>query len=453
MSATRSADAIPTSVPSVPAPVPPDDADAWYAPNVKEQRELYPGVVATIVDAGDSFEYRLREPLLSPAGERQLEAIREHFAGANLSRPLTREGTREQLSRGFEPKYRRAIERLIDATPEGLRRVRYYALRDLRGLGELTPLALDESIEVADAAEDALIVHTEHYAPAVTGLPGDPDFLDRFVSERLDTYTVEFRSFEVPVVVYREHLIGSDAFTTKYAVREPGLLPGDRELVEECKTRIWETNVDGVVEDRGAFVRERARLVLSRLLTARNTRAWADAARYRLRSALATYDLAVPPIDDRFAEDRLEDLIYYVLRDYVGEGKLTIPIRDGHLEDIEANRVGERVKVVPRSTVAHDRRMPTNLVFEDKSQWVLADYSWRAPPGTARIRPPASTQYRSTSTSAPIPSRSRSSAERCATAPSSSPPSVLLTVAEPARSGTSSVGESARLMSSPRARA
>ncbi|AGN01327.1 type II secretion system protein [Salinarchaeum sp. Harcht-Bsk1] len=356
--------------PPVPAPVPPDDPDAWYAPDVREQTELCPGVVATIEAVDESFAYRIREPALSPGDEERLATILDHFGDATLSRPLTREGTREQIAAGFDEKYRRAIERLVDATNEGLRRVGYYALRDLRCLGELTPLALDQSIEVADAAEDALIVHTEHYAPAVTDLPGDPDFLDRFVSERLDTYTVAFREFEIPVVVYQEHLIGSDAFTTKYAVREPDLLPGDEALVEECKTKVWETNVDGVVEDRGAFVRERARLVLSRLLTARNTRAWFDATRYRVRSALATYDLAIPPIDDRFAEDRLEDLVYYVLRDYVGEGKLTIPIRDVHLEDIEANRVGERVKVVPRSTVSHDRRMPTNLVFEDETAFV-----------------------------------------------------------------------------------
>lgn len=29
-------------------PVPPGDPDAWYAPDVRAQRELYPGVVATV---------------------------------------------------------------------------------------------------------------------------------------------------------------------------------------------------------------------------------------------------------------------------------------------------------------------------------------------------------------------------------------------------------------------
>ena len=80
--------------------------------------------------------------------------------------------------------------------------------------------------------------------------------------------------------------------------------------------------------------------------------------------------LGVPPVDGRYEDGRLADLVYYVLRDYVGEGQLTVPIRDPNLEDIEANRVGERVKVVPRTDVGHDGRIPTNLTFEQESAFV-----------------------------------------------------------------------------------
>ncbi|PSQ16384.1 secretion system protein [Halobacteriales archaeon QS_8_69_26] len=327
----------------------------------------------------------------------------------------------------------------------------YHALRDLKCLGELTPLALDDRIESADAGAggeravdapgrggpdrqagvdetnvtriegepeagitriedrdrgsasqgggsreetpdaggdddrppaDRLVVHTADYAPAVTDLPPDPAHIDRFVAERLDSYRVPFRGFEVPVVVYRDNLLGADPFAAKYAVLEPDLLPGDRDLVAECKERIWEGNVEGVVEDRGAFVRERARQFFSRQLTARNTRAWLDAAAHRVRTALSSYGVGVPPVDDRYAEDRLTDLVYYVLRDFVGEGKLTVPVRDPNLEDIEANRVGERVKVVPRDSIAHDGRMPTNLVFEDESEFVNVVTQLAASDGT-----------------------------------------------------------------------
>ena len=58
------------------------------------------------------------------------------------------------------------------------------------------------------------------------------------------------------------------------------------------------------------------------------------------------------------------------MRDYVGEGPLTIPLRDPHLEDIEANRVGERIKVVPRADLGlADARVPTNLQFDDEARF------------------------------------------------------------------------------------
>jgi type IV secretory pathway ATPase VirB11/archaellum biosynthesis ATPase len=374
---------------AVPPPLPPDDPEAWYAPDVRAQYELRPDVVATVRETDDAFAYEVREPRLSTADWHALERVRDHFEGANLRRPLTREGTAERMAAGFAPKYRRALKRLTDGTPAARRRIAYHALRDLRCLGALTPLALDDAIEVADSAGDRLVVHTADFAPAETDLPADPEYMERFVSERVDSYTVPFRGFDVPVVLYREHLLGNDAFTTKYAVVEPDLLPGDEALVEECKERIWEANVDEVIvpgageggDTREAFIRDRATAFLSRQLTARNTRAWAEAATYRVRTALAEYGVGVPPVDGRYAEDRLSDLVYYVLRDYVGNGKLTVPVRDPNLEDIEANRVGERVKVVPRSDVGQGR-VPTNLAFHDEREFVNVVTQLAAADGT-----------------------------------------------------------------------
>ncbi len=74
--------------------------------------------------------------------------------------------------------------------------------------------------------------------------------------------------------------------------------------------------------------------------------------------------------------------MYYVLRDYVGEGILTVPIRDPNLEDVEANRVGERVKVVPRTDVAGGGRVPTNLVFEEETEFVNVAIQLAASDGT-----------------------------------------------------------------------
>jgi len=365
---------------TVPAPVPPDDPEAWYAPDVREQDEVHPGVVVTVRQA-DGFRYEVREPLLSPGDRDALATVEAHFDGANVERPRTREGAIERMERGFDPKHRRVIDRLVDCSPAGRRRVAYHALCSLACLGELTPYALDGRIDVADVTEDTVVVHTEDYAPVETNLT-EPDYIERFASERVERHTVTFQGFEIPVIVYREHLLGSDPFTTKYAVREPDLLPGDEELIAACKERVWETSVEGIVEDRVAFVRGRAASLLARQLTVRNTTEWVDAVVYRTRSALAELDLAVPPLDQRFADDRLDDLLYYVLRDLVGHGKLTVPIRDHTLEDIEANRVGERVKVLPRADLGHDGRVPTNLSFEDESAFVNVVTQLAADDGT-----------------------------------------------------------------------
>ncbi len=356
--------------PTVPAPVPPDDPEAWYAPDVHHQDEIYPGVVVTVGETDAGFDYSVREPSLTGADAAALETVAEYFAGANLDRPHTREGAVERMETGFDPKHRRVIDRLVDCSPEARRRVDYRALCALACLDELTPYALDSQIDVADASEDCVLVHTDDFAPARTDLDPDVDYLDRFASERLEQHTVAFHEFEIPVIVYRENLLGGDAFAVKYAVREPDLLPGDEELIEECKERIWEASPDGVLEDEVAFVRERARTLLSRQLTIHNTRAWLDSVAYRVRTALAEYDLAVPPVGNRFADDRLEDLLYYVLRDLIGYGKLTVPVRDPTLEDVEANRVGERIKVVPRVDVGHNDRVPTNLTFDEEREFV-----------------------------------------------------------------------------------
>ncbi|WP_135364270.1 type II/IV secretion system ATPase subunit [Halosimplex halophilum] len=367
---------------AVAPPLPPDDPEAWYAPDVRSQTEVSPGVVVTIRETATGFDYQVREPGLTDDGRGQLDRVLDYFGDASLERPRTREGAAERMADGFGPKHRRVIDRLVDAAPGVRRRIEYHALSELGCLGRLTPYALDDRIDVADVTGDGVVVHTERFAPAETDLPADPAYLDRFTSERLDRHTVDFHGFEVPVVVYRENLLGSDSWMTKYAVREPDLLPGDADLVAECKERIWETDVDGVVDDEAAFVRDRARELLSRRLTARNTRAWFDAARHRVRSALAEWGLAIPPVDDRYATDRLDDLVYYVLRDYVGYGKLTVPVRDDRLEDVEANRVGERVKVVPRDEVGHSERIPTNLTFDDESEFVNVVKQLAAEDGT-----------------------------------------------------------------------
>ncbi len=387
-SGTGRSDGTPWPAATVPAPRPPDDPDAWYAPAVRAQYEPVSGIVTTIRERDGEFVHESRRPPLSPTDEAALATVRDHFSATRHRRPLTRQGVLERANRGFEPKYERAIDRLLETTPAARRRIDHHALSELRLLDDLTPLAVDPRIEVADVGDsDELVVHTESFAPVRTGVSADTEYVDRVAGERLHRYTVPFAGFDVDVVVYRERLLGSDRFETKYAVLEPDLLPGDEALIDECKSRIWEANVDRVVTDRESFVADRARRFLARRLLADNARAWLDATRYRVRSTLATYGLAVPPVDSRYARDRLDDLVYYVLRDYVGEGILTVPIRDSNLEDVEANRVGERIKVVPRTTVFDDAggagdRVPTNLAFTTEREFVNVVTQLAASDGT-----------------------------------------------------------------------
>jgi type IV secretory pathway ATPase VirB11/archaellum biosynthesis ATPase len=74
----------------------------------------------------------------------------------------------------------------------------------------------------------------------------------------------------------------------------------------------------------------------------------------------------VPLVSRRFADDLHDVLLYYVLRDPIGYRPLTFPILEPPLEDSEANRVGERLKVVPRG----GGREPTNLTFDDEAAFV-----------------------------------------------------------------------------------
>ena len=374
---------------AVPAPIPPADPDAWYAPDVRAQYESAPGVVATIrsLETG-GFAYDVREPRLSPADERALDAVRAHFASAHGRRPLTRAGAIELAAAGFEPKYARVLDRLLTVSDAARRRLDYHALRTLRLFGDLTPIALDERIAVADVGdEEELVVHTDAFAPLATGIDADATYIERVAGERVARYAVEFAGFRVDVVVYRERLLGSDAFEIKYAALEPALLPGDESLIRECKRRIWETPVDHVIDDHGQFVADHARRYLSRRLTARRPRGPFDRMVARLRRLVSGHRPRPPTRDPSTSADRIDDLVYYVVRDFVGEGVLTVPIRDPHLEDIEANRVGERVKVVPRPALVDATeaqpsrasgvdplggagRVPTNLVFDDEASFV-----------------------------------------------------------------------------------
>lgn len=85
MSTTRRTSA--TGMPTVPAPVPADDPDAWYAPDVRSQAEVHPGVVVTVIKGPHGFVYDVREPGLTTGDRAALERVEAYIASTRLERP------------------------------------------------------------------------------------------------------------------------------------------------------------------------------------------------------------------------------------------------------------------------------------------------------------------------------------------------------------------------------
>ncbi|AKH97053.1 type II/IV secretion system ATPase subunit [Halanaeroarchaeum sulfurireducens] len=356
---------------TVPPPVPPDASAAWYAPTVRDQYRVDPNLVATVREVGDSFEYDVREPPLAVVTRVAANRVETFLDGARIDRPRTREGTVDRMAAGLSRPYRRVVDRLTETTPDQRRRLDYHLTASIEGLDALTPLALDDRVRVADASDDAVVVHTTDFAPARTQLATDIPYLDRFVSERLSRYTVSVLGAEVPVTVYREHVLGGDVFETKYHVHSQSRLPGDDELVSSVKRRIVEESVDGPVTDRQTYVRDRARQLLTVTRLVGSPRSLLDGVQRRLANALAAVGLRDSPRLDRDPADRVDDLVNAVLRDLVAEDRLTVPIRDPHIERVEANRVGERVKVVPKPGAFENAgRIPTTTTIEDGKRFV-----------------------------------------------------------------------------------
>ena len=82
---------------AVPPPLPPDDLEAWYAPDVRSQTEVHPGVVVTIRETDSGFAYEVREPSVGEEAGAALERVTDYFGDANLERPRTREGAAERM--------------------------------------------------------------------------------------------------------------------------------------------------------------------------------------------------------------------------------------------------------------------------------------------------------------------------------------------------------------------
>ncbi|MFB6093970.1 MAG: secretion system protein [Halanaeroarchaeum sp.] len=354
---------------TVPPPTPPDATDAWYAETVRAQYVTGPNVVATVREDGDGFVYGVREPPQSDGSRAAVDAIERYLDPVDVDRPRTREGTIERVEAGLGAPLAGVLDREVRATPAQRRSIEYHLIARVQGLAALTPLALDDRIRIADASDECLVVHTSDFAPARTAIDADVPLLDRFRSERLEAYTVEVFGRDVPVTVYREHLLGGDAFDAKYHVHAPDRLPGDEAVIGDVETVIVDESVGEPVPDREAYVRHRARTLLARRLRPSPVRSLGARLERWVDRALARVGLAGPRPPSRDRTDRVARLADLVVRDLVGEDRLTVPIRDPRVERIEVNGVGDRVKVVPTLDTGGGR-MPTTIAFDDERRLV-----------------------------------------------------------------------------------
>ena len=340
----------------VSGPAPPDES-GWYAADVRSQYHVGHGIVATVTETDDGYAYATREPLLT-ATERELrDAVTEQFDEAELSRPRTRAGAVERVEAGLPDHLATQIDGLARRCPRSRRRLQYHLLAALRSLGPLSALALDDRVRIADTSEARLTVHTRDFAPARTELSADERYLDRFLGERLTRREVTFAGVSIPVSVVRAHVLGADRFETTYVIEEPPLSPGDRELIETVCERIVEAPPQGIRERGVEAIPERARQLLGRRLgpganPIEDLRGWLSGG----GSGGA-----------HTRRERIDALGYYVTRELIGDGPLTIPLRDPAIRAIEANQVGDRVTVVThRGATPGGTRMPTTLSIDER---------------------------------------------------------------------------------------
>lgn len=123
-----------------------------------------------------------------------------------------------------------------------------------------------------------------------------------------------------------------------YEVIEPTLRKEEEQYLEEIKTFLME-ELDVSVKD--LETRENAEEYLKR----------------KVAQVIKNYKLKIPP-------EAVEKLMYYVVRDYVGFGKIDAFMHDHMIEDISADGVGVPIYVWHREFES----LPTNIVYKSSEE-------------------------------------------------------------------------------------
>ncbi|WP_330631338.1 type II/IV secretion system ATPase subunit [Halocatena halophila] len=369
--------------PVVPAPVSPTDSSAWYAPTVVAQYSVTGRTVVTIERSDTQLRYVVREPALTARGHSTVDQFLEALSVEYRTLAPTRDCVSDRLHTELSATYRSVIPHSYDkpGRPSIRRRVRYYLHSRSRCLDALTPIALDDRVSAVGISDGELWVSTPEGDQIFTTVSLDsvPDrAVDGLRYERLRRHTVSFLEFEIPVVIGQLPEPASDGFRRIYRPCEPPLLPGDSDLLSRAGDRLWERasthacfehggadrSVTGTPPDHSTIestIRRLAGTVIEEL-DGTNDRNYLRSAWKRLTSLGWGTQADSSASEDR---SRRRGLLYYLLRDTLGFERLTVPICDGWLEDIEVNRVDDRVKVIASDG---GYRLPTPIRFDTEHE-------------------------------------------------------------------------------------
>jgi len=351
----------------IPPAAGPGDDDAWYSPNVRTQYRVGSAVVTICADSADMSVYRVRRAI----GDRQVtdgvDAVSAEIDQPPHERPLTRMEARRRWQQGPADVLVRAAAAVAGVDRSMCRRIVDRLHRRWWCWGRLTELAVDESVMVVEQSRDRQQVYLQHESAGgvvASTDPADPG-VDQLSVEEVAAYTVRFVGMPVEVRICADDDQIGGPFRSRYIVQEPALTTDDDAVIERSKRELWELHVD---PSPGNRVEQIIALVEDVLQEEVGRPAAGGAGLGDRPEAPVSSDGEAPPRTHGWSQ--FERCRYHILRDYLGEGPLTIPLRDPHLEDIEANRVGERIKVVPRATLGlEDARVPTNLRFEDEARF------------------------------------------------------------------------------------
>ena len=345
----------------------PGDNMAWFRPQVRTQ---YPvGRAVVTIRAGDdgSGVYTVRAPHDVEAETGGQDGLDRTTVGGPPDRPLTRDGVQRRWEDGPAP----SVYSLVAATAPSDRPTRRRLVDTLHRRwwcwDTLTELALDQSVTVVEVADDRRQVWLQHamVGPAVAELDAETPCVERLTAHEVASYAVAFAGMAVAVRICTEEMGPAGPFRARYIAQEPPLCADDRRVIRRCKRELWEVHIDGPPQERIPQITDHVERMLQRAVRSREEDLPQDAI-----SGTDRMEAAGPTGHAGHRWSQFARCRYHILRDYVGEGPLTIPLRDPHLEDIEANRVGERIKVVPRADLGlSDARIPTNLQFDDEARF------------------------------------------------------------------------------------